>query len=81
MRLLRSPGFLNGLASICVLYRERILALCLRQPLDIYIADGIDFLKKMRKDEYPIILKREDSRLDVLYPDGEAVRIKKIGAS
>ena len=78
MRFLRRPGFLNGLASVLILYRERLIALLTKQPLDIYIADDVDFLLKMRKDESPVALKKEDKRLDELYPDCKVMNIIKI---
>ena len=51
MRLLRASGFLNALRANLVMMRERIIAFLQRQPTDIYTADDIAFLAKMRSDE------------------------------
>ena len=76
VRLLRRPGVWNGMAGVLILLRERWIALWSRQPLDIYLADGIPFLKRMRADEPPVFLKRDDSRLELAYPDGRETRIE-----
>jgi predicted nucleotidyltransferase len=75
VRLLRRPGVWNGVTGVLVLARERWIALWSRQPLDIYLADGIPFLKKMRADEPPVFLKKDDLRLELAYPDGKETRI------
>jgi hypothetical protein len=75
LRLLRSPGMRHGIAAIWVLTRERLIAFWVRQPLDIYLADDVAFLKKMRADEMPIFLKKADPRLDRAYPRGREARI------
>jgi hypothetical protein len=76
VRLLRRPGAWNAVAGVLILLRERWIALWSRQPLDIYLADGIPFLKKMRDDEPPVFLKRDDPRLELAYPDGRQTRIE-----
>ena len=68
-RILRKPGLKNLLGSAMAVMKERLIAFCLRQPLDIYLADNIVFLKKMRKDEVPIFLIKRDRRLDDNYPN------------
>jgi L-malate glycosyltransferase len=78
IRLLRRPGLWAGIAGVLVLARERFIALWARQPLDIYLADDIPFLKKMRADEPPVFLKKADSRLDRAYPQGREMRIDKM---
>jgi len=75
VRLLRRPGAWNGVAGILVLLRERWIALWSRQPLDVYLADGLPFLKKMRADETPVFLKKDDPRLELAYPQGCETRI------
>jgi hypothetical protein len=75
MRLLRRPGVWNGVAGVLILLRERWIALWSRQPLDIYLADGIPFLKRMRADEPPIFLKKDDPCLELAYPDERETRI------
>jgi predicted nucleotidyltransferase len=78
IRFLRRPGFINGLKAAVLHTRERVIAFLCRQPLDSYIADGENFLLKMRKDEVPLFLKNEDERLDKLYPGCKVVEIDKL---
>jgi hypothetical protein len=78
LRLLRRRGVCNGIAGVLVLSRERCIALWNRQPLDIYLADGILFLKRMRPDEPPIFLKKADPRLDRTYPGSRETRIETL---
>ena len=63
IRFLRKKGILNGFLSYLILRRERFIALILGQPLDSYLADSELFLQKMRKDEFPILIKNSDIRL------------------
>ncbi len=81
VRLLRRPGVWNGVTGVLVLLRERWIALWSRQPLDIYLVDGIPFLKRMRADEPPVFLKRDDPRLELAYPDGKETRIEVLRRS
>ena len=37
--------------------------------MDLYLADDVDFLKKMRADEMPVIMLCRDERLEKLYSD------------
>jgi predicted nucleotidyltransferase len=74
VRLLRRPGWRHGIAGVLILSRERLIALLARQPLDIYLADGIPFLRKLRPDEQPIFLKKDDPRLDEAYPENGETR-------
>ena len=67
IRILRKPGILNGFKGYWACWVERLIAVRNKQPLDIYLADSIDFLKKMRDDEFPIFLKGNDKRLVEVY--------------
>jgi len=78
IRLLRRPGWWHAMTAVAVLSRERWIALWRRQPLDIYLADGLRFLRKMRADEPPVFLKKDDPRLDLAYPQGREVRIEAL---
>jgi predicted nucleotidyltransferase len=80
MRLLRRPGIRNGIAGVLVLARERGIAFWTRQPLDIYLVDDVAFLRRMREDEPPVFLKKEDPRLDLAYPHGQETRIETLRA-
>jgi hypothetical protein len=81
VRLLRRPGVWNGVTGVLVLLRERWIALWSRQPLDIYLADGIPFLQRMRADEPPVFLKKDDPRLELAYPDGKETRLEMLRRS
>jgi predicted nucleotidyltransferase len=78
MRIFRRIGFLNGIKALFVLWRERVIAVIQKQPLDIYLADDIDFLKKMRDDELPIFFKKMDSRLENKYPNSEVQSLQSL---
>jgi predicted nucleotidyltransferase len=78
LRLLRRPGLRNGIAGVLILMRERLIALLARQPLDIYLADDLPFLRRMRPDEPPVFLKKNDPRLDEAYPQGRETRIETL---
>jgi predicted nucleotidyltransferase len=69
MRLLRCSGILNLIFAGFVMMRERLIAFVYRQPLDIFLADDIAFLSKMRSDERPLFLIKRDPRLEKKYPD------------
>jgi hypothetical protein len=81
LRLLRRPGVWNAMAGVLALTRERWIALWARQPLDIYLADDIPFLRRMRDDEPPVFLKKADLRLDLAYPAGKETRIVTLKSS
>ena len=78
VRLLRREGLRHAMAGVLVLFRERWIACWARQPLDIYLADDTPFLAKMRADEPPVFLKKDDPRLDRAYPQGEETRIETL---
>lgn len=67
MRILRKPGFINGFKAYLVVFCERLIAVFSMQPLDVYLADTVEFLNKMRDDEFPVFLKNKDDRLSVKY--------------
>lgn len=77
MRIIGQPGFANGFKIYWAVFRERLFAVGERQPLDLYQADGVRFLKRMRKDEFPIFLKCDDPRLSEFY--GEDIRAVDFG--
>lgn len=77
IRILRRPGLINGFLGYWTCWVERLIAVYERQPLDIYMADSTDFLRKMRSDEYPIFIKADDNRLNIIYDN---IRIADIGS-
>ena len=77
IRILRLPGFMNLIKSCLLTLQERFIAFITKQPMDLFLADEVVFLKKMRSDEKPIFLIKRDKRLDKMYPDNpEQILIK-----
>ncbi len=75
IRALRSGGILCWAEANLVLTRERFLAFVSRQPIDIYLADNVHFLERMRQDERPIFLINRDPQLDLMYPGARERRL------
>lgn len=71
MRIIGKSGFWNGFKIYWAVFKERLIAVREKQPLDLYQADSVKFLKRMRTDEYPIFLKCDDSRLRKFYGGGD----------
>mgnify|MGYP001294621197 CR=1 FL=1 len=65
-------------SSLTLSARERLIALLARQPLDVYLVDDIPFLRRMRPDEPPVFLKKNDPRLEGAYPQGRETRIETL---
>lgn len=80
MRILRKPGIINGFKSYLIVFRERIIAVWFKQPLDLFMADSIEFLDKLRDDEFPVFLKNEDERLYKRYQSKEISDLDKINS-
>ena len=47
---------------------ERFRPFIYKQPMDLFLADDVDFLKKMRSDEVPLLTICRDDRLESIYP-------------
>ena len=56
LRLVRRPGWRNGLRACVFVLIERARALFLGFPLDIYVLDDFDSLARLRPDELPMVL-------------------------
>jgi glycosyltransferase involved in cell wall biosynthesis/predicted nucleotidyltransferase len=56
VRIVRKSGLINAYKSFLFVWRERLLALIYKFPLDIYLLDDISGLSKMNLKEAPIIL-------------------------
>jgi len=67
MRILRKRGLTSLLPSSLITMRERFIAFISKQPIDLFLADDVDFLLKMRNDEMPIMLVCRDDRLKTIY--------------
>jgi predicted nucleotidyltransferase len=78
MRILRRPGLLNLCQSYILITKERIIAAVSMQPIDMFLADSIKFLKKMRSDEIPVFLLKRDDRLEKEYPDNHEILIERL---
>lgn len=68
IRFLRKPGAKSLLCAAALTMSERFRAFINKQPMDLFLADDVDFLKKMRSDEIPIFTICRDERLQILYP-------------
>lgn len=68
-RYLRKPGLYNLIRAFIFVTVERGRAAFLRQPLDVFLADDVDFLEKLRKDEKPVFLVKRNSILEMRFPD------------
>ena len=78
IRILRKSGFLNGFKAYLFVFKERFIAVLKKQPLDIYLADSILFLKKMREDEFPIFIKNKDVNLKDEYKTDKVTDFSKV---
>jgi len=81
LRLIHRPGLKNALAANFITMGERFLAFLARQPIDMYLGDDVEFLKKMRKDEQPLFLIKRDKSLDLAYPNIKESRLKTLKSS
>ena len=55
-RVIRKKGFKNGILAVGFIIKERWKAQKNRIPLEILLGDSTSFMKKMRKDEPPVII-------------------------
>lgn len=78
IRIIRKPGVLNLAAASLISIKERAYAFFRKQPLDLFLADDIGFLRKMRSDETPVFLIKRDPRLDREYPGNPAITLERI---
>ena len=69
IRLLRRPGIFCLFVAAAVTMGERFRAFLTGQPMDMFLADDVDFLRKMSPDEKPFFLICRDDRLQSLYCD------------
>ena len=67
VRLIRKPGFINGVRACIFTMKERAWATFNIFPLDIYVGDSFEFLKRMRKNEKPIVIKDFEIKRSVNY--------------
>lgn len=62
LRVVRSPGMINGIWAVLVGILVRIPASLRRIPVDLQVVDSMRFLdKQMREEEHPIIVYRRDA--------------------
>lgn len=67
-RIVRNKGFVNLIKAVYLTMRERFIAFLYMQPMDLYLADSVEFLKKLRSDEVPVILIKRGEDLETMYP-------------
>lgn len=56
VRIIRKPGFVNGFRGCVFVLLERSRAFFSKFPLDIIVLDNLESLKKLRKDEPPVVI-------------------------
>ena len=78
VRIFRKPGLWNGFKAYWVTFTERLIAVRQVNPMDMYLADDVDFLKKLRSDEQPIFLKATDQRLKNFYRSVKTVNFDEV---
>lgn len=78
IRILRRKGLIYLAFAVLLTMRERWLALIARQPVDLFLADDVSFLKRMRPDERPIFLIKNDARLDTEYPGNRPQKVIRL---
>lgn len=62
VRLIRKPGFINGVRACIFVMKERTWANFHKFPLDIYVFDSYsELLTKMKQDESPEIIYKDHS--------------------
>lgn len=69
LRIIRNKGFVNLLITVYLTMQERFIAFLYKQPMDMYLADDVNFLKKLRADEVPVILIKKSEEMETMYPD------------
>lgn len=78
MRIMGKKGVLNGFKIYWTVFIERLIAVREKQPLDLYQADSIKFLNRMREDEFPIFLIFRDERLQKRYGNCKETDMSKV---
>lgn len=68
LRVVRNKGAINLLKAVYITMRERFIGFLYMQPMDMYLADSTEFLKKLRSDEIPVILIKKGDDLEKMYP-------------
>lgn len=77
-RIIHKKGIINSFIAYLIVHSERIRAVFNKQPLDMYMADSVEFLNLMRDDEFPIFLKIGDERLVQRYKMVECAKFSNI---
>lgn len=54
--IVRRRGFINSIKGIALLAHEKFLALEKRITLELYLADDLSWLKRIRNDEIPVVI-------------------------
>jgi hypothetical protein len=73
VRMIRAPGFFQGLLSCLFVASERARANWKRFPLDIYLLDGVESLSSLRQTEVPLLLLDREQQLKEIYPTAKSL--------
>jgi len=78
IRILRKEGLYNLIIAVLLTMKERWLAMIHQQPLDLFLIDDVDILQRMRSDESPVLLLKNDKRLENEFPNNLQVKLNKL---
>ncbi len=68
VRILVRPGIVNGIQGALYCLLERMTAVLMKFPLDIYSCVGLEGLSQLRSDEIPVLLSGKSPLLRNKYP-------------
>lgn len=60
IRIIRKPGYVNGIKACFFVLKERSKAFFNLFPLDIYVLDNVDMMCKHIKNEKPVVIYDKD---------------------
>lgn len=76
LRFIRKAGFGNCVATVFWASCERFYAVLNKQPIDLYVADDLSWLKThMRNDEKPVFLLKQGQLLENGFPGNPPVEL------
>jgi predicted nucleotidyltransferase len=75
VRLVRRPGWLNGIRGCWFLQRQRAIANWSRFPLDMYVLDSRAPLSRMKSGEGPLVIVDKTIRLNGEHIDQPSSRL------
>ena len=74
MLFVRKKGLFNAFKSLSFLQYERINALIKGIPVELWMADSYNFVKRIRKDENAVIIFAKDDKLKKHFYSTQSIR-------